>query len=550
MANTKKPENSEEEYTGILGNYQEQKETVPVETASAPKKINPFKIAGAAVLTAVLIGGMGCMKNADTVPTEDSSQSEISDSSGDSSSSSADISSLPENSTAAVYSQNFDISPALMNCFYQDYLQQYASALSYYGIDTETMSLKEEKLPEDAGEDMTWFEFIMTQAKNTTSNLLIFQEAANADGYTLTEEDKQTVEEQLASIDLSTYGGGVTEDDARTMLEMEILASSYVNHLMEEMQLTEEELEAYYQDNKLNFDTCSLMGFNIYYQTEDETTDSESEAESESEDETLMSQEQAEELAEKLAQASSPEDFEAQVKEILINYEDYEEEELEDLSGSIRADGFSYTEGFDVAEWAFGGTAKAGQSHLTENEGYYSVYYLISEPARDDTATVNVRHILFLTENYIEADDEATDEELEQAEQKALETCETYAYNLLKEFETGEESEERFAELANQYSEDPGSNTNGGLYEGVTPGQMVAPFNDWCFDASRKVGDTDVVETSYGFHVMYFSGKGEPLWKSTASSSLKSEQMDKWFTEQKEIYAVASNEDVINSIEG
>ena len=74
---------------------------------------------------------------------------------------------------------------------------------------------------------------------------------------------------------------------------------------------------------------------------------------------------------------------------------------------------------------------------------------------------------------------------------------------------------ESFAALANEYSQDPGSNTNGGLYEGVTEGQMVAAFNDWCFDAERKEGDTGIVRTEYGYHVMYFCGS-HLLWEQYA----------------------------------
>ena len=41
---------------------------------------------------------------------------------------------------------------------------------------------------------------------------------------------------------------------------------------------------------------------------------------------------------------------------------------------------------------------------------------------------------------------------------------------------------------------------------------MVAAFNDWCFDPERQVGDTGLVKTNYGYHVMYYSG-GTLLWK-------------------------------------
>lgn len=125
---------------------------------------------------------------------------------------------------------------------------------------------------------------------------------------------------------------------------------------------------------------------------------------------------------------------------------------------------------------------------------------------------VNVRHILILSDR--DGDEEATDQE--KAEAKAQ------AEALLEEF-LRDPTEERFAAMANEHSEDPGSNTNGGLYEGVTQGQMVPTFNDWCFDGARQPGDTGIVETDYGFHVMYFSGT-ELSWKSAARDALRTEQ--------------------------
>ncbi|MBQ0012195.1 MAG: peptidylprolyl isomerase, partial [Clostridiales bacterium] len=39
----------------------------------------------------------------------------------------------------------------------------------------------------------------------------------------------------------------------------------------------------------------------------------------------------------------------------------------------------------------------------------------------------------------------------------------------------------------------------------LSRGQMVQEFEDWCF-ADHKVGDTGIVKTIYGYHVMYFVG--------------------------------------------
>ncbi|MBE6877290.1 MAG: hypothetical protein E7496_11340 [Ruminococcus sp.] len=342
------------------------------------------------------------------------------------------------------------------------------------------------------------------------------------------------------------------------MIEMQTLASSYFNYILENMEFTDADLETYYQANKNKFDTCGLMGFSIAYEVPDETAETETETESGT---PALTEEQAKEFADNLMKASSPEDFEQQVYDILINYEDYTEDELTDLHSSISNDSFSYTDGFEVSDWAFGGTAKVGDTYLMEKEGYYSVYLLTKEAGLDNTSTVNVRHILFSTSNHMDSDSEeesqsedetqaeTTAEEAEAAEAAALETCWTYARNALSEWEKGDKTEDSFAELANQYSEDPGSNTNGGLYEKVYPGQMVQAFNDWCFDASRKPGDTGLVETSYGVHVMYFSGTADPLWKDTARNALQSDGIDSWYDEQEAKYPVAVNDDIINSIE-
>lgn len=122
----------------------------------------------------------------------------------------------------------------------------------------------------------------------------------------------------------------------------------------------------------------------------------------------------------------------------------------------------------------------------------------------DSVCLINVRHIL-LTPADADGDGISTDEEWAAALADAEAVLEEYR---------ADPTEENFAALANLYSADPGSNQNGGLYEDVYPGQMVPTFNDWCFDPGRQYGDTDIVETSYGYHIMFFVGStGEIYWK-------------------------------------
>lgn len=75
---------------------------------------------------------------------------------------------------------------------------------------------------------------------------------------------------------------------------------------------------------------------------------------------------------------------------------------------------------------------------------------------------------------------------------------------------------EDFAALANEFSEDPGngaggegSEKRGGLYEKITLGQMVKPFEDAAMALEPGQIAPELVETDYGFHIIKLERKGE-----------------------------------------
>ena len=47
----------------------------------------------------------------------------------------------------------------------------------------------------------------------------------------------------------------------------------------------------------------------------------------------------------------------------------------------------------------------------------------------------------------------------------------------------------------------------GGMIEGTKKGAMVAEFEKWAMDDSRKYGDVAIVKSKYGYHIMYFIDK-------------------------------------------
>jgi len=103
----------------------------------------------------------------------------------------------------------------------------------------------------------------------------------------------------------------------------------------------------------------------------------------------------------------------------------------------------------------------------------------------DKTATV--RHILFLTQGRSDTEKQEIFERMQ---------------GLLERAKGGED----FGRLAGEYSEDPGSKANGGLYEDFERGVMVKPFEDAAFNL--PVGEiSDIIETTYGYHILKVIGR-------------------------------------------
>lgn len=121
---------------------------------------------------------------------------------------------------------------------------------------------------------------------------------------------------------------------------------------------------------------------------------------------------------------------------------------------------------------------------------------------------VDVRHILVMPEGG--TTDESGNTTYSEEEWAA---AQAEAQAILDEWMVGEATEDSFAKLANSKTEDPGSQNTGGLYSGVKPGEMVTEFNAWIFNEDREAGDTDIVKTPYGYHIMYFVNR-EAAWVS------------------------------------
>ena len=149
---------------------------------------------------------------------------------------------------------------------------------------------------------------------------------------------------------------------------------------------------------------------------------------------------------------------------------------------------------------------------------------------KDSGKSYDVRHILISVPTTVGEDGTETSTEEDWA--KCLED----AQKLLDQWEKGEATEESFAALAMEYSEDTGSSADGGLYSGLTSStSFVQEFKDWYLDESRQVGDTGLVKSVYGYHIMYFSGS-EEIWMIDVESCILTERTIEMVQDAKELY--------------
>lgn len=207
------------------------------------------------------------------------------------------------------------------------------------------------------------------------------------------------------------------------------------------------------------------------------------------------------------------------------------DEDLAALEESVKEGGYSGLKQYFSMAYGKGNNEDTVREYSLLNTLASKVYNQVleettaavtDEEVMEQYPGVNVRHIL--VKAVAGEDGTYSDEAKAEAQAKAEE--------ILAEFEAGDKTEESFAALAEQYSEDDGSNTNGGLYENVLAGQMVTEFNDFCFAEGRQAGDTGIVygDNGYycGYHVMYFSGEGDPATNETGRSEIASVKMSDW----------------------
>ena len=424
---------------------------------------------------------------------------------------------------------------------YQNFVSQNQSYLSMYGLDTEE-SLSSQECP--FLEEGTWADYFRQTAENSISTTYALADTAEKEGYQFTEDDQaymdmifDTLENAASSQNVSldtvlenSYGPGVNYSVFESQVKRETLADSYRNYLIDNYNFTEEEINASYTENQSSIDQAtyhSLLIATEDYYPESVTSSSATEEQKAAAKEAAKAA--ADEMLGKIAQDGS------NFKELCSEYAD--EEDKAEYEG---ADDPSLSENryksnvsdSTVSTWLFDNARTAGEKTVLETSTGYQVVYLVDK-GKTMTNVVDVRHILLAPSSTVDQTEGMTEEQTQEVTNEAQ--------TILDTWKSGEATEASFAQLARENSTDTGSSYTGGLYEDVYPGQMVDSFNDWCFDTARKPGDTGIVTSTYGAHVMYFVGTGDPYWKVQARSYLANDKYSEYLEGLLANYTIAQD---------
>jgi len=399
---------------------------------------------------------------------------------------------------------------------YQGFLN---SSEGYYAVALGMLDTKSSLKSQSYDDSKTWDEYFKELAVSNMQFVHAAKKAAQADNMTLEQADLDTYHDNISSLKTDAakagysyrsyltaiYGATMTPSIYETCEKDRLLASKFANAKRDGLSFTDDEISAYYDENKDSYDLVDGAYVSVSG-TPETKTDEDGNAIEATEDEKLAAMAEAKKTADDiLAAYLAGGDLESLAEQHDAGYIADEE---------MRSNSSVYS------EWLFDAARKAGDAAVVEDESGSQYYVAVfNSRKRDEALDYNVRHILVTKDSLDLAEGEEADDDKIKAKAEEI----LAGWNGT---ETG------FATLAEQYSQDEGSKTNGGLYENVAKGAMVTEFNDWCYEAGRKAGDTGIVSSSYGQHIMYFVGYGDTqYWHYACENALIAEAFDAWYDE-------------------
>lgn len=414
-----------------------------------------------------------------------------------------------------------------------------------------------------------WADYFMESTSETIKTVYALYDLAVENGHKLTDDEQKDLDKSLASLDedaddagyrsaksylRAIYGNGANVDSYTNYMNVRALANSYYTKWYDDQEFDADDLKEFvgdelYKYNSYTFATYQIKVSDFYVSP---TTSSSATAA-----EKAAAVAAAKEAAEKLASGEYKdlEEFLAAAKKT--------DKEITSTDSTTKATDATVTEDKDPTnytkyskklyssistlfqKWLIGDesaddadedtkieyvTRNPGDATVisypteTESDSDITSFYVVcfGEVSDNSVLLKDVRHLLVSFGN--DDDEDPTDEQKAAAKEKA----EGY----LADWAEHDYELDYFIELLTKNSDDKTNGTvnNEGLYEDIQPdSNYVENFLNWCFEDGRKKGDYGIVETEYGYHIMYLEDESELTYRDTMiEDDLREETAQKW----------------------
>ena len=406
------------------------------------------------------------------------------------------------------------------NLVKSDYYAQNGYYLSMFGID-----LNGDLSTQMYSETMSWKDYFEQLTIQNITNNKALRDQAKAAGFTYDASEEyakyqENLKEAASEAGVTekeyiqqSYGTYATASRIKEYIIQGMEINAYLEKLSEEKAPSDGEIQAYYEENKDNYDSVDyrLTIVNAELPTEPtELADPVEEGAEGTDGENTDTQEAYQPSEAEIAHAMEIAKAEA-------------EEALKKIStdGELKENVLKSSVASLLQDWLFSEERKAGDTTIVEN-ATSNLYYVVEfeKRYRDEAPTADARIIIVAADAAVGAE------------------------AILDEWKNGAATEDSFAEIADKYD----SSMEGGLFEGLIRSGLPENLSDWLFAGERAAGDTAVISGEEGeaSYVVYYVGTNAPRWSLSIESLLLQDTISAYMDEITEGYEVEDGKGNLN----
>ena len=387
-----------------------------------------------------------------------------------------------------------------------NYITQYGSYLSYFGLDT-----SKDLSTQMYSDTLTWQDYFEQNAVESLKQNKALMAEAKAAGFTYDTTDeyntfKETIKTSAAAAGVSDkeyvrsiYGSYATMGRIEEYVKNDMVMNAYYQKLQEDNAPSDDEIQSYYEENKATYDSVDYRLTTIEADLPTEPTELADPVEETAADTTGTTDgTAATDSTQDTAYQPSDAEIAKAMEDAKVLADDAEQTVAKD--GEAHENEKKSSVNYLISDWLFDDARKAGDTTVITNDNSHC-YYAVAFEKRylDETPSADVRVII--------PTEDKTGEEI------------------LEEWKNGAATEDSFAELCKKYTQDTSAVENGGLFEQVTKTGMTEELSTWIFDSSRQAGDTVAITVSDTTYVLYYIGQDQPEWKINIKNTLVSDTM-------------------------